>query len=372
MTKLFETTSIKSLTLPNRFVRSATWTGIANPTDGSPSPLLIDKMVKLAQGGVGLIIPGMALIEKEDSSGMRQLGAYSDDLVPGLSSMTEAVHKAGGKIAMQIVHPGLQAPLMGWPVGAIGPSVMQGEKGPLNREMTLDDIRGVVSAFGEAAARAQKAGFDGVEIHGAHGWLLSEFLSPFFNKRMDAYGGSIENRSRIVLETIHSMRTAVGNQYPVMIKVNSEDLLPGGLSVDDMLRATVMFESAGIDAIELSGGTTWGSFVLGNWDLSYMKTVKTEAYWRDAAMRLKKTVNVPVMLVGGIRSFETAEQLVNEHAADYISLSRPLMREPDLVNRWKSGDIRRAACISENACASPERFAEVFSGKGVRCVHVKE
>ena len=115
MTKLFETTSIKSLTLPNRYVRSATWTGIANPTDGSPSPLLIDKMVKPAQGGVGLIIPGMALIEKEDSSGMRQLGAYGDDLVPGLSSMTEAVHKAGGKIAMQIVHPGLQAPLMGWP-----------------------------------------------------------------------------------------------------------------------------------------------------------------------------------------------------------------------------------------------------------------
>jgi 2,4-dienoyl-CoA reductase-like NADH-dependent reductase (Old Yellow Enzyme family) len=372
MSKLFETTKIKSLTLPNRFVRSATWTAMASPTDGSPSPLLIDKMVKLAQGGVGLIIPGMALIEKEDSSGTRQLGVYSDDLIPGLSSMTKAVHKAGGKIAMQIVHPGLQAPLMGWPLGAIGPSVMQGEKGPLNREMTLDDIRGVVNAFGQAAVRAQKAGFDGVEIHGAHGWLLSEFLSPFFNKRTDAYGGSIENRARIVLETIRSIRKAVSNQYPVMIKVNSEDLLPGGLSVDDMLRAAVMFEDAGIDAIELSGGTTWGGFVLGNWDLTYMKTVKTEAYWREAAMRLKKTVNVPVMLVGGIRSFETAEQLVNGGVADYVSLSRPLMREPNLVNRWKSGDTSRAACISENACGTPERLAEALAGKGVRCVHVKE
>jgi 2,4-dienoyl-CoA reductase-like NADH-dependent reductase (Old Yellow Enzyme family) len=370
MSKLFETTRIKSLTMPNRFVRSATTDAEANP-DGSVTPLIVDDMVKLARGGVGLIVTAAAFIGKEGQLIPRQLGVDSDDLLPGLSEMTRAVHMADGKIVMQVCGGGgVQSGFFGFP--AMGPSVMQGEKGPLNREMTVEDIRGTVDAFGRAAERAKKAGFDGVQFEASQGYLLSEFLSPYFNKRSDAYGGSIGNRSRIVLEAINSVREAVGNQYPVMIKMNSEDLLPGGLSVGDMLTASAMFEDAGIDAIELCGGTTWALRVLGKPEAFWARTTGPEAYWREATTRLKKTVHVPVMLGGGVRSYEVADRMIEEGVADYITMSRPFIREPDLINRWRSGDTRKATCVSDNACFGPERMPEILAGKGLRCVHVEE
>jgi 2,4-dienoyl-CoA reductase-like NADH-dependent reductase (Old Yellow Enzyme family) len=364
MSKLFETTTINTLTLANRFVRSATWEGMANE-DGSVSPQLIDLMVKLAQGGVGLIITGFAYIRKDGHCGSWQLGNYSDNLLPGLSEMAEAVHKEEGKIVMQIVHGGVQSSpeLIG--MTPLGPSVIEGEKGPISQRMTLEDIREIVAAFGQAAARVKQAGFDGVQLHSAHGYLLSEFLSPFFNKRTDEYGGSIDNRARIVLEAYESVRKAVGDQFPVLIKMNSEDFLEGGLSVEDMLQAAAMLEQAGIDVIELSGGTTW-ALNRGNVNASFVRTQKQEAYYREAAKRFKETISVPLMLVGGIRSYEVAERLVEDGVADYIALCRPLIREPDLINRWKAGDTRKADCISDNAC-----FGPAMEGKGIQCVHVK-
>jgi 2,4-dienoyl-CoA reductase-like NADH-dependent reductase (Old Yellow Enzyme family) len=155
-------------------------------------------------------------------------------------------------------------------------------------------------------------------------------------------------------------------QYPVLIKMNSEDLLPGGLRVDEMLQAAAMFEMSGVDSIELSGGTTWAALVLGDFESSFIKTTKTEAYWRDAPTRLRKIVHVPLMLVGGIRSYQVAEQLVDQDLTDYVSLSRSLIREPGLVNRWKSGDTRRADCVSDNACLGP-----AMAGKGIQCANVK-
>lgn len=363
MSKLFKTTTINTLTLANRFVRSATGEFMANE-DGSVSPKLIDLMVQLAQGGVGLIITGAAYIRKDGNSFPWQLGNDSDDLQTGLSEMAEAVHNAGGKIVMQICHA---RALTG---EAMGPSQMPAQEGkfgtaPGCRAMTQDDIDAVVDAFGQAATRAKQAGFDGVQLHGSHGTLLSEFLSPFFNKRTDDYGGSIDNRVRIVLEAYERVRGVVGDQFPVMIKINSEDFLDGGLNVEDMLQAAAMFEQAGIDAIELSGGTAW-AFYMGNVNASFMRMGKQEVYYREAAKRYKAKIGVPLMLVGGIRSFEVAEQLVEEGLADYIALCRPLIREPDLINRWKAGDTRNADCISDNACLGP-----AMEGKGIQCVHVQ-
>jgi 2,4-dienoyl-CoA reductase-like NADH-dependent reductase (Old Yellow Enzyme family) len=197
----------------------------------------------------------------------------------------------------------------------------------------------------------------------AQGYLLSQFLSPFFNKRRDAYGGSIENRARIVLETLQSVRNAVGSGFPVLVKINSEDFVEGGLTVDEMLYVAALMERSGIDANEMSGGTVYASGAFSAIRMGAINTPEKDVYYRQAAERYKATIGVPLLLVGGIRSFEVAEKLVNDGLTDYISLSRPLIREPALINRWKSGDLRKATCISDNAC-----FGPATKGEGLYCV----
>ena len=358
MSKLFESTSIKEMILANRFVRSATWEGLA-AVDGAVTQRLIDVQTQLALGGVGLIISGHAYVSREGQAGNWQLGVYSDELIPGLTEMAAAVHTAGGKVALQLAHAGSRAAYRISGLEPIGPSVMETDAGPAGRMMTVEDIKEVTETFARAAARARNAGFDAVQIHAAHGYLLSQYLSPYFNKRKDDYGGIIENRARLLVQVLKAIRKAVGPEFPVLIKLNSEDFLPAGLTVEDMVRAAVMLEEAGIDAIEMSGGT----FLSGKNTPSRIGKQDPEAYYEAAAEKFKLEVSVPLMLVGGIHTIETAERLVALETADYISLSRPLIREPALVNRWKSGDRRSALCISDSGCFKPG-----FEGKGVYCV----
>jgi 2,4-dienoyl-CoA reductase-like NADH-dependent reductase (Old Yellow Enzyme family) len=358
---LFETTTIKSMSLTNRFVRSATWEGMAEE-DGSCSRKLTDLMVQFAKGGVGLIITSHAYVSREGRARPRQLGIYSDKLVPGLAAMAKAVHNAGGKIAVQLAHAGCHADPDLTGRMPLGPSSMQGEGMPECLEMTGDDLRMVAESFGKAAARAQEAGIDGVQIHAAHGYLLSEFLSPFYNRRNDQYGGNVEKRSRLLLEVAHNIRDKVGDRFPVMVKMNSEDFVTGGLSVEEMLEVASILESAGIDAIELSGGTPY-SGDYGSVRPGRLDTEKMEVYYLEAAKKFKERVRVPLMLVGGIRSHEVAERMVREGITDYVSLSRPFIREPDLVNRWRSGDTAKARCLSDNLC-----YEQVKAGEGLYCV----
>ncbi len=361
MPMLFESTTIKSMSLTNRFVRSATWEGMAEE-DGSCPRKLIDFMVRLATGGVGLIITSHTYVSREGQASRWQLGIYSDELVPGLAAMADAVHNAGGKIALQLAHGGCHADPDLTGQTPLGPSRMKGEGMPNCLEMTGDDFRMVVEAFGKAAARAQEAGFDGVQIHAAHGFLLSEFLSPFYNRRNDQYGGSVENRARLLLEVVHDIRDKVGDRFPVMVKMNSEDFVTGGLTVEEMLQVASILEGAGIDAIELSGGTRYsGDYI---WARKRRRdTENMEVYYLETARKFKARVRVPLMLVGGIRSYEVAERIVKEGITDYVSLARPLIREPDLVKRWKSGDTGKAKCVSDNLCYEPAR-----AGEGVYCV----
>jgi len=348
MPALFETTTIKDLTLANRFVRSSTSEGMAEE-NGACSRQLSDFTVQLAEGGVGLIITGHAYVSRDGQTVYRQIGIYDDELIPGLAAMAEAVHEAGGKLAVQLGHAGCHADpdLTGRTV--IGPSTMKGDGMPNCREMTGEDCRMVVEAFGKAAARARQAGFDGVQIRAAHGYLLSQFLSPFYNKRKDQYGGSLENRARLLLEVVQSVRANGGDGFPVIVKINSEDFVSGGLTLDEMLQVASLLETAGIDAIELSGGTRYsGDYTpvrLGRFDTENM-----EVYYRDAARKFKKISRLPLMLVGGIRSYSVAERIVTEGIADYVSMCRPLIREPALINRWKSGDISKSKCLSDNLC----------------------
>jgi 2,4-dienoyl-CoA reductase-like NADH-dependent reductase (Old Yellow Enzyme family) len=362
--KLFEPTAIKNLSLKNRFVCSATWSGKAR-FNGACSPILINSVLNVARGEPGLIIGEMAYISQNGQCAPLQMGVYDDTLLPGLTLLTENIHRHGVPAIMQLVHGGLfTVPLL---TGSepMGPSVLETPNGPLGREMTGEEITETITAFRDGAIRAKKAGFDGVQVHAAHGWLLSQFLSPFFNKRNDEYGGTLENRARIVLEITKSIREVVGDNFAVIIKINSDDLLPGGFNTDEMIRVSVMLEKAGIDAIEISGGTI-GALLTGNVDGSFSPVSRKDVYYKEAAKQLKEKINIPVILVGGIRTFEMADELVKSGVADYISLCRPLIREPDLIKKWKSGNMKKSDCISDSACFQPG-----MEGKGVHCVHVK-
>jgi 2,4-dienoyl-CoA reductase-like NADH-dependent reductase (Old Yellow Enzyme family) len=333
--------------------------------DGAVTPRLIDTMTALAHGGVGLIISSHTYVHQAGQAGPWQLGAYSDDLVPGLADMARTVHDNGGKIVLQLAHAGFfaNAKLTGRPPFAV--SDIEGLAKSPRTELTAAEIEEIVDAFAAAADRAKTAGFDGVQVHAAHGYLLSQFLSPAFNQRTDDFGGSVKNRARAFLNVIAAVQNAVGPDYPVLVKMNCGDFIDNGLSTEEALAVATMLVENGIDAIEVSGGVLTG----GKFSPSRMgiHSQDREAYFQKEAAAIKAATGVPLILVGGNRSFEMAERLLDEGTADYISMSRPLIREPGLINRWKSGDRTRSACLSDNQC-----FGPAMAGEGIYCVTEKK
>lgn len=362
MPTLFEAAIINRLSLPNRIVRSATWEGMAGD-GGTVTPQLLDAMRALARGGVGLIISGHAYVSREGQAGLKQLGVHGDSLLPGLTAMAETVHEAGGRIALQLAHAGDQANtgLSGLP--AVGPvSIVREGQLPCDG-LDREGMARVRQAFADAARRAKAVGFDAVQVHAAHGYLLSQFLSPAWNTRADEYGGPLENRARLLLEVVEAVRGAVGPDYPVLAKLNGGDYVDNGFTREDAALVAAMLEKAGVDALELSGGARQAGEKLMPARKGAIKPRTGEVYHREAARLVRGKTSLPLMLVGGIRSCEVAEELVASGAADYVSLCRPLICEPDLVNRWKQGDRRPSLCVSDNACYGPG-----FAGEGVRCV----
>jgi 2,4-dienoyl-CoA reductase-like NADH-dependent reductase (Old Yellow Enzyme family) len=359
MCELFEQTSIKGMTLRNRFVRSATWEGMAD-ANGNFTPELEDLYRGLAENEVGLIVTGQSYVLKEGQAVPGQLAIDRAGVVAGLREMTDAVHDKGSKIAMQIAHAGLfsSQALTGSPPMAPSPVTGLSQTPPV--EMTHSDIDNLTTAFALASKRAREAGFDAVQLHAAHGFLLNQFLSPAMNKREDRYGGEVENRVAVLVETVAKIREEVPVDYPVLVKLNSADYLQNGLEPADSAKIAKQLEESTVDAIEVSGGT------LASGEFIPMRTgilnPEREAYFKKAAEALKQQLSIPVILVGGIRSFGVAEEIVNSGAADYVSLSRPLIREPRLISRWRSGDHRKAACISDNKC-----LGSTVSGGGFRC-----
>jgi 2,4-dienoyl-CoA reductase-like NADH-dependent reductase (Old Yellow Enzyme family) len=360
MSKLFEATKLNGMSLKNRFIRSATAEGMATE-EGEATPRLINLMAELAEGGVGLIITGHTYVAKRGQATPWQLGIYDDQLITGLRRMADAVHQRDGRIVMQLAHSGILANPRLTGDAPLGPSAIEGLNEVVAQEMTIEDIQGVVEAFGNAAERAREAGFDGVQIHAAHSYLLSQFLSPAFNVRNDAYGGPIENRARFLLDVVQTIRKRVGDNYPLLVKLNARDFLEGGLELEDSIKAGTMLKEAGIDAIEISGG----AFASGDLTPSRkgITTEADEAYFKAEARAFKERIDLPIILVGGIRSLTVAESIVGDHITDYISMSRPFIREPGLINRWQSGDRYKATCVSDSKC-----FRPALSGRGVYCV----
>ena len=353
-TDLFEPYRIGRLELRNRFVRSATWDATAD-SSGAVTNGSVTLYRELGQGGVGLIVSGYAFVSPLGQARRGQYGVHTDDMIPGLRRLVQAAHQGDAKIALQVHHAGINSDyLRRKGITPLAVSRMHEISRP-HREMTDEEIEAILSDFASAALRAREAGFDAVQLHGAHGYLISQFLSPLFNLRTDRWGGSAENRRRFHLEVIQKVRQAAGADFPLMIKFGVQDEKGGGLSLSEGLETARQMVEKGIDAIEVSAG-------VGTSIQATREGAPERAYFRERAAAVKRAVTVPVMLVGGIRSLEMAKSIVDSGDADLISMCRPFIREPSLVARWQRGEVGPAKCISCNKC-----FAIVGEGEPLEC-----
>lgn len=362
MSILFTPIEIGRLTVPNRFARSATHAYLADD-DGFVGAREVELYRRLAEGEVGLIITGHAYVQPCGQASPRQIAASDDRFIEGLARIPAAVHAFPSRIFLQIAHAGRQTkPKLCGGVPVSPSPVYDPESKVMPRELAADEIRTLVADFVAAAVRARRAGFDGVQLHAAHGYLLSSFLSPHTNRRTDEWGGPVENRARALLEALRGVKAACGPDFPVIVKLNSTDFLEGGLTVDNAVRVAGMLDEAGIDGIEVSGGMAEakkGSIWPG------LRREEDEGYFVENAARIKGAVRVPVFGLGGIRTLAAAERMVADGRVDLISLSRPLIRDPYLVKHFREGAVAKSACISCNKCHSLRgiRCAELAKGR---------
>jgi len=348
MSTLFTRTRIGALDIANRFVRSATGEGMCE-ADGRATESLARLYRALGQGGCGLVISGHTFVRADGKASDGMMGAHTDNMIPGLRRIADAVHESDARVVCQLNHAGRQtSPDRIGGVPPVAPSAVRCRANRVTpRALDADEIDPLIDAYADAARRGREAGFDGVQLHCAHGYLMSEFISPHTNRRTDAWGGSAANRARFPLETLRRVRAAVGPDYPVLIKLNSEDFLSDGLTLDESCRLAAMLEAEGIDAIEVSGGmaVTASRIVRKKID-----SEDKEAYFADNCRAVRACVSVPLICVGGLRSLAVMERIVEDGTADLVALCRPLIRQPDLPNLFRNHAATQADCISCNQC----------------------
>ncbi|NLL52009.1 MAG: NADH:flavin oxidoreductase [Peptococcaceae bacterium] len=326
MSKVFSPLQIKNLHLNNRLVMPPMALDIATE-QGEVTSKLIAHYLARAQG-IGLIIVEHTYVLPEGKAHPRQLGIYDDALLPGLKSLVDRVHELGVPLGLQITHAGARAlnnPQA--PSAVICPHLARFGLSPelsaqeIPAELSLEDMKNICTAFARAAARAKEAGFDMVEIHGAHGYLLNQFYSPLTNQRTDEYGGSLENRLRFPLEVIASVKKAVGPHMPVFYRLGADDRLPGGNTIKDSKNAVPFLVRAGVDCLDLSGGIS-----------GYLKE-GPPGFFNYLAEEIKPIADIPVLVTGGITSLKMAEELVATGKSDLVGIGRAMLSEPDWVQK---------------------------------------
>jgi 2,4-dienoyl-CoA reductase-like NADH-dependent reductase (Old Yellow Enzyme family) len=352
MSVLFEPFSIFSLEIRNRFMRSAT-TSYWSDERGIVRPEIIDLYMGLAEGGVGLIVKGHLYVTDAGKAHVGMAGISSDEHIPKLKELTDAVHRHDGKIIAQINHAGMKSI-----ADRAGPSEYTGESWKA-RSLSSDEIHIIVEAFGDAANRAMEAGFDGIQIHGAHGYLISQFLSKTVNRRDDEWGGNLDNRMRLLNEIYDEVRARVGCCIPVMLKMNCDDFSPDGFTIKEGVRVADAICKRGLNAIEISGGGVGQQQGLKARARSDDPELAEAAFAGHAIKIREATKPRPMALVNGIRSRRCMEAIVEKDIADLISMSRPFIREPDLVNRLKTGQ-EAATCTTCDICESSEVFGKMM------------
>ena len=319
MSKLFSPLQIRNLTLSSRLVMPPMATGKSNK-DGTPTEALIDYYKdKTESQKIGMVITEHAYVTKDGMASKGQLSLADDTVIEGLQKLTQTIHDNHTLVFAQLSHAGGAADTTASGLPSIGPSLtpLPRRKNMAEKEMDEDDIQRIIKAFSDAAKRAVEAGYDGVEIHSAHGYLLNQFYSPLSNKRTDAYGGSLDNRIRLHLAIIKAVREAVDDNVPVALRLGACDYMDGGSNVEDALSAARKFAEAGIDLLDISGGHN-GYVIPGHTE---------EGYFSPVAKEIKNAVNIPVILTGGIITSAGAEKLLKEDAADLIGVGRAILRD---------------------------------------------
>ncbi|MBU3202790.1 NADH:flavin oxidoreductase [Clostridium algidicarnis] len=360
MKSLFDNTTLKNMDLKNRFFRSATWEGMADDK-GHITEKLYDVYENLAKGGVGTIITGYAFVTKDEQPNPGMMGIYDDSFIEEYKDLTKRVHNFDTNIILQIAYGGSQTNFNVGERVILAPSaVAHSVYGVMPREATKEEIKGLIESFADASLRAKNSGFDGVQFHAAHGYIYSQFLSPHYNKRTDEYGGNIENRARIIFETLAAVREKVGKDFPVLIKINCSDFIEDGFSFEDCEYVCKRLEELGVDAIEISGvvGAKGEDRTVREKGLKYLEK---ESYFRKYAAKIADEINIPVILVGGNRSLDLMEDVLENTKIQYFSLSRPFLREPDLINRWSGEDSSKAKCISCGKCRDLQGNSCIFN-----------
>jgi 2,4-dienoyl-CoA reductase-like NADH-dependent reductase (Old Yellow Enzyme family) len=389
MSILFTPKKIGNVEIKNRFVHAATYESMAKE-NGEVSEALLKRYTKLAQGEIGLIIIALMNVHKLGTTPGYQIGIYSDEMIPGLRELAAAIHEGGSKVFFQLFHAGAQTNKETIGQTPLAPSRTGINPMYLNRarEMTESEIKEAIAAHGEAAGRAAEAGADGVHIAASGGYLLNEFLSPFFNKRRDAWGGSDEKRFRMMKEVIQEVKRNVPGDVAVTVKLTANDYTPKpGLTTPLAAKYAGWMADLGIDALEIASGCTtysgwhiWRGGVpvkeliseLPAWQkplawLVFKRMVGKfdfeEGYNLEDAKVIKPAIgDVPFILVGGLRRLSHMEEMVEKGYADFIALCRPLIREPLLVKKFKEGTAEESTCVSCNKC-----FAAIVHEHPVRC-----
>ncbi|MBM9520350.1 NADH:flavin oxidoreductase [Desulforhopalus vacuolatus] len=349
--QLFEETKIGNMILRNRFIRASLW--MKGAKEGHITPALQQTYNDLAVGGVGLILSGYMYISPDERPNVGMVAICDDSFVPELQAFVDEIHQHGGKIAAQICYGGSQSD---HPDAAqmkmIGPSAVKNRvSGITPKEATTEDLAAIRTLFVDAAVRAKKAGFDGVQLHAAHGYFLSMFLTPYYNRRTDEYNGTIHDRARIIYEVVEEVRKAVGPDFPVMIKINHDDFMDEGegLVFEDALEVMKHLDTMGLDLIEVSGSNESSGKGMGPARTEIIREDE-QSYFREATEKIAAAIKTPVSLMGGNRSIRVMNKILNSSEIRFFSVARPLLSEPDLINRWGMDMGYRPKCVSCNRC----------------------
>lgn len=324
MSYLLKPLQVGTLKLNNRLVMPPMATAKAE-SDGRVSQDILDYYKEKSEGGnISLIIIEHSFITPEGKASKNQLSISDDNIIEDLRKLADVIHQNGSKAIMQLNHAGSAAEKEVIGTMPVGPSaVINPRKGNIPRELTSKEIDDIIQAFYDAARRTKEAGFDGVEIHSAHGYLLNQFFSPLTNKRKDEYGGSIHNRIRIHLKVIEAVRSAVGDDFPILLRLGASDYMEGGSTIEDSQIAAKEFEKAGIDILDISGGFC-----------GYVVSGCTEqGYFAQLSKSAKKVISIPVILTGGITEAKAAEQLLADGKADLIGVGRAIFKDSTWAQR---------------------------------------
>ncbi len=347
---LFSHKKIGTVTVKNRIVRSATFMHIAEKY-GFIGESYLKVYDQLAKGGTGLIITGAVAVDPSGTGGPYQVCLYEDSHMPGHKKLVEAVHEYGAKIAPQIQHIGRLGVHPKYPT--IAPSAVHyNVTGITPRELTTEEVKDYIGKFVKTGIRAYECGYDMVQLHGAHGYFLTNFLSPYTNLRTDEFGGTTEKRTKILKDIFNGIRDEVGKQFPILIKFQSQDFIPNGITEDEGVEIAKILSKIGFDALEPSGGGAEAQLSkVGRITSKVIKKDEDENYFLPVAKRIKPFLEeCKLILVGGIRNPIKAEEMLKGGMIDFISLCRPLIYEPELPNRWEGGDLSPPKCISCNSC----------------------